>query len=671
MFRSVCEAVHYAHQNLVIHRDLKPGNILVDTSGTPKLLDFGIAKLLSAGEDGDEPPTQTLAPMMTPEYASPEQIKGDPITTASDVYSLGVLLYELLTGEHPYPVKGGSLEEIVRSVCETDPAPPSTVARRRSSSPDGARRRAAALELRGDLDTIVLKALRKEPERRYVSAHELAEDVRRYLERRPVAARKDTLGYRFTKLVARNRGAAVAAGLVLLSLLGGLLASLQQARIARAERARAERRFDEVRGLANFVLFDMHDSIVSLPGSTSAREKLAAKALEYLDGLAGEAGDDPVLRAEMARGYTRLATVRGLGLAANLGESSQALESIQKAIRLLDPRGAASPADPVHAAELASSYGVLSQILRQQGKRAETEGALEKMRSLLESIPSRFADDTIVLSAWERFHSYMGGEQADSNDLQSLRETRLRQVEFAEELHAREPESRGRQRSLALAYKNLGAVLQALGEWTRAGELYTKALELDRKVVEAEPFNPHYKLDLSFSHASIGWLRWAEGDLEGSVAGYTDALDLRQHVYAEDPDNQFAFSSLVRVHQSLAAVHAAKDDLERAIAQQRAVLDLRTGWEKRHPSTYGTAAWQASFHGAVGDAGATIASLPGLADARRREHWRRARAEYAKGLAIWMEVAKGRPLEGEHAGEPKRLEEAIARCDDALAKLAG
>ena len=249
MFRKVCAAVGYAHQNLVVHRDLKPANIRVTAEGEPKLLDFGIAKLL----DPDTPSgrvdvTVTMSGAMTPEYASPEQLRGEPITTASDVYSLGVVLYELLTGRLPYQVKGRRPDELARAICEEEPPRASTVAGRvLTASPAGPAATALTVpvtlggetparlrrRLEGDLDNIVAMALRKEPTRRYPSAPQFSEDIRRHCEGLPVSARKDTLRYRTDKFVRRNKTGVAAAAFVVLALVTGLALAIWQAHVAR------------------------------------------------------------------------------------------------------------------------------------------------------------------------------------------------------------------------------------------------------------------------------------------------------------------------------------------------------------------------------------------------------------------------------------------------------
>jgi len=232
LFLQVCAGVHYAHQHLIIHRDIKPGNILVTAEGIPKLLDFGIAKIVESGQSAEGPDaTLTSFRILTPRYASPEQIKGEPMTIATDVYSLGVVMYELLTGRSPYELVNGTTQEFAQEVCDKEPQKPSLAILRSPAEDRNPENRSRAFgqishervskQLRGDIDNIVLMALRKEPSRRYKSANDLHEDIQRHLGNIPVHARNDSVWYRTTKFVARHKAAVAASALVLVALLAG------------------------------------------------------------------------------------------------------------------------------------------------------------------------------------------------------------------------------------------------------------------------------------------------------------------------------------------------------------------------------------------------------------------------------------------------------------------
>jgi hypothetical protein len=379
LFRQVCSAIHYAHGKLIVHRDLKPSNILVTEDGAVKLLDFGIAKLLDATGRRE---AHTVAGMMplTPDYASPEQVRGEQITTATDVYSLGVVLYELICDALPHKLDGVSLPSVLEHL-ERVPARPSAAA------PPERRR-----ELEGDLDNIVLKAMDKDPARRYLSADRLAEDLRRYLDGLPVEARAATWSYRARKFARRNRLAVAAATLVLTSLAAATAVSIREAHVADAEARRAEaqtaraeeatqhaqRRFGEVRALANTLLFDVDEAIVDLSGSTAAREMIVKRAQQYLDRLVGEAADDPSLARELAIAYLKIGDILGDPYKPNLGKPEAAAASYVRAEAIIDRLLASQPEG--NASELKARVTMARGVLA--GDAALIERSVEIARDL-------------------------------------------------------------------------------------------------------------------------------------------------------------------------------------------------------------------------------------------------------------------------------------------------
>ena len=560
-FTSVCSAVQYAHQRLIVHRDIKPSNILVTHEGMPKLLDFGIAKIVDT-DSGTGPATLTIFRALTPGYASPEQVKGEPITTVSDVYALGVVLYELLTGQHPYSAPGSTPHQIARAVCEVDPEKPSTVVRRTEGSPSPGGRTTVrsgttvplgessadrlSKRLSGDLDNIVLMALRKEPERRYASVDKFAEDLRRHLANLPVFARKDTAGYRISKFVARHKAGVAATAAAIIILIVGIVATLreaqiarEQASIARSQRARAEARFNDVRKLANSLMFEVHDSIKDLPGSTPARKLLVSRALEYLDSLSQEAKGDRSLQQELAAAYEKIGDVQGMPRQANLGDTVGAEESYRKALAIRESLAAADSKDQEVRRQLTPNYSKLSDLLWNKG---DFKGAMEYSRKEITVAEALYREDPTnpanrsLLAAYRMDYGYK--QAVVGNDRAGGLETLHQGSAMLEKMVSEDPQNVQVRRLLGLSYFRAADVLKDdPNNYPQALALYKKAIVTTQALIVADPNNTDFRRMVAYDQFAMGQLLANMKDASAALAQDREALSSFQKLAAYDPAN--------------------------------------------------------------------------------------------------------------------------------------
>jgi serine/threonine protein kinase/tetratricopeptide (TPR) repeat protein len=559
LFVDVCRAVQYAHDHLIVHRDIKASNVLVSEDGRPRLLDFGIAKLLARDERGD--PSATIVHAWTPESASPEQVRGEATTLATDVYGLGALLYRLLTGRPVFGLTGLDAEGRARIICEGDPQPPSAIVAETRGD-------AAARAMRGDLDAIVMKALHKDPTRRYRSVEHLAEDVERHLAHRPVLASPDTWSYRARKLTGRHPLASAATTAAVIAVLASAAAALWQARRADAERVRAEARLTDVRRLANTLIFDLYDRVGNAPNATPMRRSLVQQGLAYLDRLAADAGSDPRLSVELAEAYGRLARAQGVPGQANLGDRDGALASLEKGRSLLTVHraGADAPVD-VELTDL-HLLRALAQTLTDPERARQL--AAEGVRRA-DALRRRFPDRSDVIEAQANVY-FFAADRASSEDTLRLWGEANR---LFQELTRLEPDNLTHLRGLALTEKYIGAKHHDVGRLDLARTHYERALSLDRRIQQVRPDDRLTTIDLAFDLGNVAAVAHQSDppDLAQAASLFRESLALRERVAALDPQDVFARQAVGFCLVQLANVTRDQGETDDALAYGRRAVD--------------------------------------------------------------------------------------------------
>ncbi|MGH9582626.1 MAG: protein kinase domain-containing protein [Bryobacteraceae bacterium] len=556
LFLSICAAVAYAHRKLIIHRDLKPQNILITADGTPKLLDFGLAKLLADGSPSGEHTTGAM--LLTPSHASPEQIKGEPLTVATDVYSLGVLLYELLSGEHPYGYCAGPIGAAI-AVLEAPPRP----------------MRGRGVNIPADLENIVLVALRKEPERRYVTVDAFSEDIRRYLAGYPVRAAGDSLGYRFGKFTKRHRwtlSAALAAVLVL---------AISGVMTWRAKQ-QTELRFQQIRGLAHSVVFEIHDAIADLPGSTPAQRLLVADALQYLNALARDRGNDPGLMFELAQDYKKIGDAQGSPSQPNLGDRAGALASYRKARQLLIELRQRNPADTDVENWLANVNEDIADVLPKEQPALilirQTE-AVALFKDVSQKTSGLQALDNLA-----RIHFDLAATKTQQRDYRGALDVWRSAVADYLRIENAEPVSDDARRNVALAEKRFAGVFYALGDCPNSIGHDRKAAAIDKSRMAANPLNETARTDLSFDLIEIAECQDKLGDRRGAAETLVRTLSLRRLLAARNPRDVRAQSNLETAQRITAGVQLEAGNLDKALALQVEAARIGIRLHKKSPN---------------------------------------------------------------------------------------
>ena len=626
LFRKICEAVSFAHRNLIVHRDLKPDNILITNDGTPKLLDFGIAKLLTENETKA---TVTRQQAFTPEYASPEQTTGGTITTASDVYVLGIILYELLSGNRPFRLSAtNNRQKIWHTIDQTEPPKPSRaivlekerVRKEEAQDLPLAPSRYlpfSASQIKGDLDNIILKALKYEPEKRYASVERLAEDLRRYQVNLPVSARAETFFYRAGKFIGRNQWAMFTVSLVSLSLIIGIIGTWQQSRRAERERLRAESRAENLRKISKSLVFDIHDAIRNLPGSLPARELLLERAVEQLNLLSQDSESDPALQEELARAYFNVGEMQQA-----LGDVAAAAEFHQRAVTIYEKLAFENPQVPGYRRGLASGYDFLANIAYLRGEIVNSSQLYARTPPIFERLAAEHPNDEKTLEVlWNAYQNYAvslnrlgkwnealainrraldiaeqlnrtadpgvdrrqmlylseGSIGATYNFMGNYQEAigRLEKVVAeAEKLHREYPEDTRFHYDLWAFNRRLGTAYDRSGRFSAARQTLEKSLGLIETLMKSSPKDAGYRRNASITRLALAQVFLNRQMPEEAFPILSRARDLSESLLVKDPNNGETIADLALIYGNLGTASAQSDKFAESFSHQEKSLEF-------------------------------------------------------------------------------------------------